>query len=52
MPISFLDSDEEILSLLGEVNGIYIPGDSQKAIANKRYQQAFSTITKYVIDQN
>lgn len=52
VPISFLDSDEEIISMLGEVNGIYIPGDSQKAITNKKYQKSFSTITKYVIDQN
>ena len=47
-----MDSDEEIISLLNEVNGIYIPGDSQKAIVNKKYQKAFSTITQYVIDQN
>jgi gamma-glutamyl-gamma-aminobutyrate hydrolase PuuD len=52
VPISFLDSEEEIVSMLGEVNGIYIPGDSQKAITNKKYQKSFSTITKYVIDQN
>lgn len=45
-----MDSDEEIISLLNEVNGIYIPGDSQKAIVNKKYQKAFSTITQYVID--
>ena len=52
VPISFLDSDEEIVSMLNEVNGIYISGDSHKAVANRKYQKAFSTILKYVNDKN
>lgn len=52
VPISFLDSDEEIVSMLNEVNGVYISGDSHKAVANRKYQKAFSTILKYVNDKN
>ena len=37
VPISFLDTDEEIISLLEQVNGVYLPGDSQKSIVNSRY---------------
>lgn len=52
VPISYLDTDEEILQILGQVNGVYTPGDSHKAIVNKRYQHAFSTILNYVKAQN
>jgi hypothetical protein len=34
LPIDFQDPNEDILKMLKEVNGIYIPGDSHKAIAN------------------
>ena len=52
VPISYLDSDEEITRMLGEVNAIYICGDSHKAITNRRYQKAFSTILKFVNEAN
>ena len=35
VPISYLDSKEDIESMLDQVNGIYCPGDSIKAIVNK-----------------
>lgn len=38
VPISYLDTDEEIVRMLGEVNAVYVAGDSHKAVANKRYQ--------------
>lgn len=38
MPISYLDSKSEILDMLKEVNGVYICGDSHRAIANDKYQ--------------
>jgi hypothetical protein len=38
VPISYLDTDEEIIRMMGEVNAIYVCGDSHKAVANKRYQ--------------
>lgn len=34
------------------MNGIYLPGDSSRAIVNQQYQDTFSTILKYVKDQN
>ena len=52
VPISYLDSDADIKRMLKEVNGIYVPGDSHKAIANKRYQQAFTTIMDFVQKAN
>lgn len=52
VPISFLDSDEEIEAILDQVNGIYVPGDSNKALTNTRYQGAFSTILEYVESHN
>ena len=52
MPISYLDSDEEIESMLNEVNGVYVSGDSHKAILNRKYQTAFTTILTYVKEKN
>ena len=52
VPISYLDTDEEIVRMLGQVNAIYVCGDSHKAVANKRYQQAFSSVLNYVHDSN
>ena len=37
VPISYLDSQEDIMNMLDQVNGIYCPGDSIKAIVNKQY---------------
>ena len=34
VPISYLDSEEEIISILEEVNGVYFAGDSHTAISN------------------
>jgi len=37
VPISYLDSEAEILKTLKQVNGIYFPGDSHKSIINTSY---------------
>lgn len=47
VPISYLDSPEEIEELLDQVNGVYLPGDSPKAISNMKYQEAFSVVFNY-----
>jgi len=52
MPISYLDDEQEILDFLKEVNGIYICGDSHKAIANDKYQESFDTIIDFVVKSN
>jgi len=52
VPISYLDTDEEIQDILDQVNAVYMPGDSHKAIVNTKYQHAFSVILKYIKKQN
>lgn len=52
MPISYLDSEKEIKEFLKEVNGVYICGDSHKAVANPQYQSAFDTILDFVVASN
>jgi hypothetical protein len=34
------------------VNGVYICGDSEKSIANDKYQDAFSTVLDFVVNSN
>ena len=52
MPISYLDDKKEIKNFLREVNGVYICGDSHKAIANEKYQESFETILDFVVTSN
>jgi len=52
VPISYLDSAETIESILDQVNGVYMPGDSQKSVANRKYQKTFSFVMKYVAKHN
>jgi len=52
VPIDFMDSNEDILTLLKEVNGVYVCGDSHRAISNDKYQDAFNTILKFVVKSN
>ena len=51
VPISYLSSPEQILEILGQVNGVYMPGDSHKLISNRNYIQAFATICNYAEQQ-
>jgi gamma-glutamyl-gamma-aminobutyrate hydrolase PuuD len=52
VPISYTDSKENITSILDQVNGVYMPGDSHKSIMNPIYHKAFTSILDYVIDHN
>jgi len=47
VPISYLDSVESILTQLEQVNGLYCPGDSERLLEDKLYQQSFKTILEY-----
>lgn len=47
-----MDSNEDIEEILNQVNGVYLPGDSIKAIINKKYQKAFTTVLNYVKTAN
>lgn len=38
--------------MLDQVNGIYCPGDSIKAIVNKKYHKSFTTVLKYMQSHN
>jgi hypothetical protein len=38
--------------MMKEVNGVYVAGDSHRAITNPKYQEAFNTILKFVIKSN
>jgi hypothetical protein len=38
--------------MLSQVNGIYIPGDSDVAVNNERYMWAFDSIVEYVLERN
>jgi hypothetical protein len=51
VPISYLSSPEQILEILGQVNGVYMPGDSHKLISNRNYIQAFAAICNYAEQQ-
>lgn len=52
VPISYLDSEQDIINMLDQVNGIYCPGDSIKAIVNKQYHKSFTTVLKYMKHHN
>lgn len=38
IPISYLDSFENIEAILDQVNGVYVAGDSQRSIVDKQYK--------------
>jgi len=52
IPISYLLSEAEIKDELRQVNGIYICGDSERSVANKKYQEAFDVIMDFVVESN
>jgi len=52
VPISYLDTEEQMLATLAAVNGVYITGDSHRAIGNDQYQAAFKSIQKFVSEAN
>lgn len=52
VPISFSLSENEILEELEKVNGVYIPGDSERSITNVKYQHAFNVVLDHVKRSN
>lgn len=52
VPLSYLDDKEAILDMLRQVNGVYLPGDSQVAITHPKYRQTFQAIVDYVEETN
>lgn len=47
-----MDDDETIMSILDQVNGVYLSGDSQNSLGNSDYINAFRTIMQYVRQHN
>jgi len=41
IPIDYTLSEEEIKPLLEQINGLYIPGDSQLAVTDSKYRDTF-----------
>lgn len=52
VPLSYLDSEEQIKATLAQVNGVYVTGDSHRAIGDEKYQAAFRTVQRFVTDAN
>jgi hypothetical protein len=52
VPVRFTLVEEDLLLLLSQINGIYIPGDSDEAVNNERYMWAFDSIVEYVLEKN
>jgi hypothetical protein len=52
IPVRYTLVEEDLLAILSQVNGIYIPGDSDVAVNNERYMWAFDSIVEYVLERN
>lgn len=47
IPIDYNLPVDEIKELLEQINGLYIPGDSQLAVTDSKYKEAFLTAMMY-----
>lgn len=47
-----MNTEAEIISQLKKVNGVYICGDSERSVANQKYQDAFDTVMEFVVRTN
>lgn len=50
--MSFLLPREELVSLLGKLNGLYVPGDHKSVLDNEDYHVSVETILRYATEQN
>ena len=41
VPIDYRLSRDELIDLFEQINGLYLPGDSQTAVTNEVYRDAF-----------
>ena len=51
VPIDYHLKDEDLVELLDQVNGLYLPGDSHMAVTDAKYREAFLTSIQYAEDQ-
>ena len=52
VPVSFLLPKEEMISLLGNLNGVYAPGDNKAILENKDYSAAMKTLMNFAKEEN
>lgn len=50
IPIDYHMEKDELLDLLSQINGIYLPGDSQLAVTDEKYREAFLAAMTYAED--
>lgn len=52
VPIPYMAREEEVRSILEQVNGVYLAGDSHLSIGNFEYMKMVQTIIRYVKETN
>lgn len=52
VPVSFLLPRDELVQLLGKLNGLYVPGDHKSILDNEDYHGSVETILRYATEQN
>ena len=52
MPVDYRLSRDELVSLFDQLNGLYLPGDSQLAVTNETYKAAFVISMAYAENEN
>lgn len=52
VPVDYRQPKEELAQLLGQLNGIYIPGDSMIALDNPTYMQTVFNILQWAKTHN
>ena len=52
VPVSYRLNENQISNLLSQLNGIYIPGDSQSILENERYLNAIKLTLQYAQNAN
>jgi hypothetical protein len=52
VPISYRLTENQLNSILSQVNGVYIPGDTPAVLENERYLETVRTILQWAQDRN
>ena len=52
IPIDYRLSRDELVSLFSQINGLYMPGDSQVAVTDETYKGAFVIAMAYAENEN
>ena len=47
MPIDYRLERDELVALFNQLNGLYLPGDSQTAVTDETYKSAFVIAMAY-----